>query len=100
MDKRVRFEPIRLGGNYVGEEACLGLIRSHVVTILVRVEDETLPCESQGWFLEIGFGPCRGEGRLFQTLDAAARWMISQLPPNWPEEVGAQSLPVEATCPT
>src|SRR5215204_313012 len=81
MDAGVRFEPVRIGGQYDGEDAWLGVVKSHIVMILVRVADEEIPVESQGWFMEIGFGPCRGEGRIFPTLDAAAKWIGRHIPP-------------------
>lgn len=79
----IRFQPVRLGGRYDGEEACLGLANDHLVTVLVPVSGEEVPSERQGWFLEVGFGPCYGEGLLFATLEAAETWMRSQIPSSW-----------------
>jgi hypothetical protein len=78
------FQPIRLGNHCDGEDALLGLVDDHLVAILVRVADDELPADRQGWFLEAGFGPCRGEGLLFPELKAGETWIRQQIPANWP----------------
>jgi hypothetical protein len=67
----VRFQPVRLGGLYGGEDAWLGWANDHLVALMVRISGRGLPRARHGWFLEAGFGPCRGEGVFFPTLPAA-----------------------------
>jgi len=84
MSLDVRFAPIRLAGQYESETAQLALANQHLVAVLVRIASDDLPLERQGWCLEIGFGPCRAEGRWFPTLSSAEAWIRSQIPAKWP----------------
>src|SRR4051812_22049122 len=83
MPFEVLLDPIQLGGQYAAEDACVGRIDGHVVAVLLRVGGADVPRDAQGWFLEIGFGPCRGEGLMFPTLEAAARWMTGKAAESW-----------------
>ena len=73
-DPQVAFRPIRLSSHWGAEEAWLGLVDDQLVSILVRAGDQASKDEGS-WYLEVGFGSCQGEGRLFPSLDAAARWI-------------------------
>jgi len=77
-DSQVAFRPIRLSSHWGAEEAWLGLVGDQLVSILVRAGDRASKNEGS-WYLEIGFGSCQGEGRLFPSLDAAAHWIESQM---------------------
>ena len=84
MSLAIRFQPIRLAGHCGGEDALLGLVNDHLMAVLVRVADDGLPADQQGWYLEAGFGPCRGEGLLFPVLTAGEAWIRQQVPADWP----------------
>src|SRR3954447_25200283 len=84
MARHVTFEPVWLAGQYDGEEAQLACVDEHLVAVLIRVEGEDQPPRSHAWFLEIGFGPCRGEGTLFPTLSSAEAWIRDRVPAGWP----------------
>jgi hypothetical protein len=84
MPLDVRFEPIQLAGQYESEAAQLALANENLVAVLVRVDSTDLPRERQGWCLEIGFGPCGGEGILFPILEEAEAWIRSRVSKNWP----------------
>jgi len=84
MARHIAFEPDWLAGQYDGEAAQLAHVDDHLVAVLVRVEGEDQPPGSHAWFLEIGFGPCRGEGTLFPTLSAAETWIRDRVPAGWP----------------
>src|SRR5215208_403572 len=92
MSAEIAFSPTQLGGQYNAEDAWLGRVNGRLVAILVRVVGSEIPLELQGWFLEIGFGPCRGEALMFPTLEAAAVWMSGKVADSWPsEELGPNS---------
>src|SRR6476469_10070618 len=80
----VRFEPVSLAGQYEAEKACLVFASDHLVAVLVRLDAGDLVAERHGWCLEIGFGPCRGEGILFPDLESAESWIRAQVPTGWP----------------
>ncbi len=84
MSLTIRFQPIRLADHRDGEDALLGLVNDHLMAVLVRVADDQLPADQQGWYLEVGFGPCRGEGLLFPVLKAGEAWIRQQISANWP----------------
>ena len=94
----VRFESIRLVGQRTAEAGQLALVDDCVVAVLVRVEDENLAEDQQGWCLEAGFGPCRGDGTLFTTLDLAEAWIDSRMPPGWNAGVVEARPAVESAC--
>jgi hypothetical protein len=83
----IRFQAIQLGGQYGGEDAWLGWANEHLVALLVRLSGPDLPRRRHGWFLEAGYGPCRGEGLFFPTLKAVESWIREAIPPGWPETV-------------
>jgi hypothetical protein len=84
MERDVTFEPVWLAGQHDGEEAQLAFVDMHLVAVLVRAECEDQPIGSECWFLEIGFGPCRGEGILFPTLSAVEVWIRDRVSASWP----------------
>jgi len=90
MPYDVVLDQIQLGGQYTGEDAWLGRVNGHVVALFVRVDGSDVPPEIQGWFLEIGFGPCRGEGLLFPTREAAAGWIMGKAADSW---LGEEPVP-------
>ena len=75
MSVVIRFQPVRLGSDPTGEEALLGFADDLLIAVLVRV--------AEGWFVEAGFGPCFGEGRVFVTLRAAEAWLREQVSERW-----------------
>jgi hypothetical protein len=89
----VRFQPVRLGGQYCGEEAWLGWANEHFVALLVRISGRGLPRTRHGWFLEAGFGPCRGEGMFFPSLSAAEDWIRDKIPAGWPGTTTGKQAP-------
>jgi hypothetical protein len=84
MIRNITFKPVWLAAKYDGEEAQLTFVDEHLMAVWVRVEGEGQPLGSHAWFLEIGFGPCRGEGVLFPTLSAVEAWIRDQVPAGWP----------------
>jgi hypothetical protein len=38
---------------------------------------------TEGWFMQLGLGPCEGEGRLFPTISAAETWVRAQFSESW-----------------
>src|SRR5687768_17591099 len=89
----VRFQPVRLGGQYSGEDAWLGWANEHLVALLVRISGRGLPRTRHGWFLEAGFGPCRGEGMFFSSLSAAEDWIRDKIPAGWPGTMTGKQAP-------
>jgi hypothetical protein len=53
------------------------------MAVLIRAEGEDQPPGAHTWYLETGFGPCRGEGALFPTLAAVETWIRDQIPAGW-----------------
>ena len=78
MPVDIRFEPILLGTQDGCEEGQLGLADNRLVTVLVRLCDETIPEEQQSWYLETGFGRCEREGLIFSDLHEAEAWIREQ----------------------
>jgi membrane protein implicated in regulation of membrane protease activity len=67
MSFQIKFEPVTVVTDHGSEHAQLVWADRHLVAVLVPAE--------AGWFLQIGFGPCTGEGVLFATTEAAAAWV-------------------------
>jgi len=78
MKAEIVFYPITLRGQYCGEEARAGFVDGMLTTILLPLATN-VSSEPEGWFQEIGFGPCAGEGRLFPNLEAAEAWMTARI---------------------
>jgi len=78
----VTFQRIRLAGQYAPEEAQLAFFDGNLVAVLVCIDDKDVPPERHGWCLEIGFGPCRGEGILLPTLEFVEAWIRDRTGPN------------------
>lgn len=76
MPVRVSFEVVRAATLAGAEDARLVWAQERLVALLVPAE--------VGWFLEIGLGPCEGEGVLFPTIAAAEHWVRERIPSCWP----------------
>jgi hypothetical protein len=83
MHNTVKFQPAWVAGGCDCEAARLACVSGRLVAVLLRVADPDLPRERRGWYLELGFGPCSGEGVLFRNLRAAETWIRDRLPPDW-----------------
>ena len=81
--RHVSLEPVWLAGQYDGEAAQLAYVDNHLMAVLIRAEGEDQPPGSHTWYLETGYGPCRGEGTLFPTLAAVETWIRDQAPAGW-----------------
>src|SRR5213080_1298569 len=81
--RHVSLEPVWLAGQYDGEAAQLAYVDNHLMAVLIRVAGEDQPPGSHAWYLENGFGPCRGEGTLFPTLAAVETWIRDHVPAGW-----------------
>jgi len=57
----------------------LVLADERIVAILVPVGPENDEGEAEGWYLEVGFGPCEADGLLFASLPASETWVRKQL---------------------
>ena len=67
MALEVSFTEIQAATREAAEDARLVFANERLVALLVPA--------SQGWFLQVGFGPCEKEGMIFETLAAAADWV-------------------------
>ena len=63
----VSFTAVRAATRSAAEDAHLIFADQQLVALLVPAQD--------GWFLQVGFGPCDREGLIFETLSAAASWV-------------------------
>jgi len=75
------FIPVQLAALRGREEACLVLVSDAVAAVLVRIMPEPDEHLEEGWFLQVGFGPCNREGLIFPTLGAAEVWARAQFAP-------------------
>ena len=76
MPVRVSFEAVCAATHAGAEEAKLVWAAERLVALLVPAE--------VGWFLQIGLGPCEGEGVLFPNIDAAERWVRDRIQSSGP----------------
>ena len=74
------FIPVQLATRRGSEDAHLVLVNEAVAAALVRILPEPDERPEEGWFLQVGFGPCNREGLIFPTLDAASVWARAQFP--------------------
>ncbi len=72
------FIPIQLAALRGTEEARLVMVDAALAAVLVRILPEPDDRPEEGWFLQVGFGPCNREGLIFPTLEAAAAWTRAQ----------------------
>jgi hypothetical protein len=56
------FIPVQLATLRGSEEACLVLVSDALAAVLVRILPEPDERPDEGWFLQVGFGPCNREG--------------------------------------
>jgi hypothetical protein len=70
--------PVQLAALRGSEEAHLVLVNEALAAVLVRVLPEPDERPEEGWFLQVGFGPCNREGLIFPTLEAAEVWTRAQ----------------------
>ena len=54
------------------------LLNEVLAAVLVRILPEPDEPSEEGWFLQVGFGPCNREGLIFPTLEAAEIWARTQ----------------------
>ncbi len=66
-------KPCRLGTSSGSEEGWLCLKDDVIFAILVREGGNV--GEKQGWYLQIGFGPCEAEGLVFGSVEQALQWL-------------------------
>jgi hypothetical protein len=92
MPTKVKFQPAWVAGGCDCEQARVVCVNGCLVAILLRVADPDLPRDRRGWYLELGFGPCRGEGVLFRNLQAAEAWVRARLPPDWAARCKERSM--------
>lgn len=71
MRVHVSFEPIRAATRQAAEDAHLVFANQQLVAFLVPSDE--------GWYLQLGLGPCEREGLIFETLDAAEIWVRERL---------------------
>ncbi|GJD92952.1 hypothetical protein [Methylobacterium iners] len=71
MTLQVRFQPVTAATQQAHEPAQLVWVDQHLAALLVPAE--------VGWFLQVGFGRCEGEGVLFSTLAAADDWVRARM---------------------
>lgn len=72
------FIPVQLATSRGSEEAQLVLVNEALAAVLVRILPEPDERPEDGWFLQVGFGPCNREGLIFPTLEAAMNWTRAQ----------------------
>ena len=72
------FIPIQLAALRGTEEAHLVMVNAALAAVLVRILPEPDERPEEGWFLQVGFGPCNREGLIFPTLEAAEVWTRAQ----------------------
>lgn len=63
----VNFTEVQAATQSAAEEAYLIFANQQLVALLLPAQE--------GWYLQIGFGPCEREGLIFDTLNAAASWV-------------------------
>ena len=72
------FIPVQLATLRGSEEGQLVMVDEALAAVLVRILPEPNERPEEGWFLQVGFGPCNREGLIFPTLEAAAAWTLAQ----------------------
>jgi hypothetical protein len=75
MSINVTFQPINAATDDSVEDAHLVWADGCLIAFL-------LPA-TEGWFMQLGLGPCEGEGKLFPTIGAAEAWMRAQFSESW-----------------
>jgi len=75
MPISVTFQPINAATDDSVEDGHLVWANGCLVAFL-------LPA-TEGWFMQLGLGPCEGEGKLFPTIGAAETWMMANIPESW-----------------
>jgi hypothetical protein len=83
MPFTIHIENIQLGCQHASEDACLERVNGSILAVLVPLAMPEADHGRRSWYLEIGFGPCSGEGLVFPTLDAAAAWMAARAAACW-----------------
>lgn len=75
----VESSPVYLATRHGRERAYLISADQRIAAILVAISPEDNESETEGWYLEVGFGPCEAEGLLFASLTAAKDWVRGQM---------------------
>jgi len=78
VEQGTMFIPIQLATLRGREEGHLVLVGETLAAVLVRVLADMDEQPEEGWFLQVGFGPCNREGLIFPTLEAAEDWTRTQ----------------------
>lgn len=79
----VQFQSIQVAERDGAEAAQIVWVDGCLAAVLVEVADPALADDAQGWYLQIGFGPCEGEGVLFRDLSAAEAWIRGRFGAAW-----------------
>lgn len=79
MAMRVDFRSVFLATRRGREPARVVSADERILCILVPISPEDNESETEGWYLEVGFGPCEAEALLFASLEAAEAWVQERL---------------------
>src|SRR4051812_30650380 len=86
MTSAVKFTSVSLATRKGEEPARLVFADDRLVAIIVPISPEDNEGASEGWYLEVAFGRCEGDGVLFASLPAVEAWVQERLAA--PEEAG------------
>ena len=75
----VEFRSCRIAASAGVEDGRICLVNDIIYAVLIRLLSSSP--EEQGWYLQIGFGPCDQEGLLFTRLSEAESWIQNQINP-------------------
>ncbi len=96
----VDFRSVFLATRRDREPARLVSADGRIVCILVPISPKDNESETEGWYLEVGFGPCEAEALLFASLEAAETWVRERLAPallEQPASLNRVEVSLEAT---
>lgn len=96
MTTGLEFTPVFLATRSSREPARLLSDGERILALLVPVGPEEGEAETEGWYLEVGFGPCEAEGLLFASLDAAETWAHERLTGHAGSAVGKDQPTLDA----
>ena len=75
----IKFTPISLATRKGQEPARLVCADDRLVAIIVPISPEDNESDTEGWYLEVGFGPCEADGVLFASFPAVETWVRERL---------------------
>jgi hypothetical protein len=79
MTSAVKFTSVSLATRKGEEPAKLVFADERLVAIIVPISPENNESETEGWYLQVGFGRCEADGVLFASLPAAEAWVRARL---------------------